>query len=161
MILTIRTTANREEQVVDFIASNAQKKKLNIYSLVKAHGLRSYVFAESDSKQTAEEAFRGVPYAKGLLAKEVKYEEIEKILEPVKSQVNIQKNDIIEIISGPFTREKAKVNRVNLQKEEVIVELLEAAVPIPITLRLDSVKVIRRDEEEHASWNFRLNGRWG
>ncbi len=151
MILTIRTTANREEQVVDFIASNAQKKKLNVYSLIKAHGLRSYVFAEADSKQTTEEAIRGVPYAKGLLSKEVKYEEIEQMLEPVKTQVNIQKNDIIEIISGPFSREKAKVNRVNLQKEEVVVELLEAAVPIPITIKLDSVKVIRREEQENAN----------
>ena len=62
--------------------------------------------------------------------------------------MNIQKKDIIEIISGPFIREKAKVSRVNLQKEEVIVELLEAAVPIPITLKLDAVKVIRRDGSE-------------
>ena len=147
MIFTIRTTANREEQVVDFVASNAQKKKLNVYSLIKAHGLRSYVFVEADSKQTAEEAFHGVPYAKGLLQKPVEYKEIEQMLEPAKTQVNIQKNDIIEIISGPFAREKGKVTRINQQKEEVIVELLEAAVPIPITLKLDSVKVIRREEE--------------
>lgn len=147
MIFTIRTTANREEQVVDFVASNAQKKKLNVYSLIKAHGLRSYVFIEADSKQTSEEAFHGVPYAKGLLQKAVEYKEIEQMLEPVKTQVNIQKNDVIEIISGPFVREKGKVTRINLQKEEVIVELLEAAVPIPITLKLDSVKVIRREEE--------------
>ena len=147
MIFTIRTTANREEQVVDFIASNVQKKKLNVYSLIKAHGLRSYVFIEADSQQVAEESFKGVPYAKGLLPKAVEYKEIEQMLEPVKTQVNIQKNDIIEIISGPFIREKAKVKRINQQKEEVIVELLEAAVPIPITIKLDAVKVIRREEE--------------
>ena len=70
------------------------------------------------------------------------------MLEQVKTQVNIQKNDIVEIISGPFAREKAKVTRINLQKEEIVVELLEAAVPIPITVKLDSVKVIRRDEKE-------------
>lgn len=150
MILSIRTTANREEQVVDFITTNAEKKKLNVYSLIKAHGLRSYTFIEADSKQTAEEAIRGVPYAKGLLPKEVQYSEIEKLLEPVKTQINIQKNDVVEIIAGPFIREKAKVTRINQQKEEVIVELLEAAVPIPITLKLDSIKVIRR-EEENAS----------
>jgi len=63
-------------------------------------------------------------------------------------QINIKKNDIVEIISGPFKREKAKVSRIDKQKEEVIVELLEAAVPIPMTLKLDSVKVIRREGEE-------------
>jgi len=35
---------------------------------------------------------------------------------------------------------------VDQTKEEVVVELLEAAIPIPITVKLDSVKVIRRDE---------------
>ena len=148
MILAIRTTANREDQVLDFITSNAQKRKLNVYSLVRPHGLRSYVFIEADSKQTAEEAFRGVPYAKGLLQKEVDYKEIEKMLEETKTQMKIQINDIVEIISGPFNKEKAKVTRINQQKEEVVVELLEAAVPIPITVKLDSVKVIRREEEK-------------
>ena len=70
------------------------------------------------------------------------------MLEQVKVQVNIQKNDIVEIISGPFKREKAKVSRIDQAKEEVVVELLEAAVTIPITVKLDSVKVIRRDKEE-------------
>ena len=65
-----------------------------------------------------------------------------------KKEVNIQKNDICEIISGPFKREKARIKRIDKQKEEVIVELLEAAVPIPITVRMDAVKVIRRDTEE-------------
>ncbi|MFH1592408.1 MAG: transcription elongation factor Spt5 [Candidatus Woesearchaeota archaeon] len=148
MIFTIRTTANREDQVVDFVSSNAQKKNLNVYSIVRPHGLRGYIFIEADSRQTAEEAFHGVPYAKGLLPNNVDYSEIEKMLEQIKTDVNIQKNDVVEIISGPFNREKARVNRVNQQKEEVVVELLEAAVPIPITVKLDAVKVIRRDEDE-------------
>ena len=62
--------------------------------------------------------------------------------------MNVQRNDIVEIISGPFKREKAKITRIDQQKEEVIVELLETAVPIPITLKMDAVKVIRRENEE-------------
>ena len=103
---------------------------------------------EAASKADAEESFQGVPYAKQLLPNPVKYEEIEHMIEQVKVQVNIQKNDIVEIISGPFKREKAKVNRIDQTKDEIIVELLESAVPIPITVKLDSVKVIRRESEE-------------
>jgi len=40
------------------------------------------------------------------------------------------------------------------KKDEVIVELLEAAVPIPITVKIDSVKVIRRDTEEDEDASF-------
>ena len=75
-------------------------------------------------------------------------EQPKKFLEKKKKEINMQKNDVCEIISGPFKREKAKVTRIDAQKEEVIVELLEAAVPIPITLKIDAVKVIRREDIE-------------
>ncbi len=147
-IFAIRTTANREDQVLDFVSSNAKKKSLNVYSLIHPHGMRGYIFIEADNKQDAENATLGVPYAKGILQSPITYKEIEHMLEQAKTQTNIIKNDIVEIISGPFKREKAKVVRVDKQKEEVIVELLESAVPIPMTIKLDSVKVIRREGEE-------------
>lgn len=147
IIHALRTTTNREDQVADFISSNAQKKQIPVYCIIRPHGLRSYIFVESETMEFAEESFHGVPYARGLLPKPISYSEIEHMLEQVKVQMNIQKNDVVEIISGPFIREQAKVARINLQKEEVVVELLEAAVPIPITVKLDSVKVIRRESE--------------
>ncbi|MBU2589769.1 MAG: transcription elongation factor Spt5 [Nanoarchaeota archaeon] len=148
IIFALKTTANREDQVVDFVSSHVLKKKLEVYSIIKPHGLRGYIFLEAKDKLSAQESFAGVPYAKGLLDKPVQYAEIEPMLEQIKVQVNMQKGDIVEIISGPFKREKAKIARIDQQKDEVIVELLEAAVPIPITLKLDSVKVIRRENDE-------------
>jgi transcriptional antiterminator NusG len=145
IIFAIRTTANREDQVMDFITSNAQRKKLEVFSIVRPHGMRGYIFVEAASKGDAEQAAFNVPYSRGVLPKAVEYKEIEHMLEQVKKEVNIQKNDIVEIISGPFKREKAKIMRYDKTKEEVVVELLQAAVPIPITVKLDSVKVIRRD----------------
>ncbi|MBI3036726.1 transcription elongation factor Spt5 [Candidatus Woesearchaeota archaeon] len=149
-IFALRTTANREEQVMDFISSNAKKKKLEVYSLVHPHGMRGYIFMEAKNRQDAEQAAFRIPYARGLLDKEVAYEEIEHMLEPSKKvEVNIQKGDIVEIISGAaFKHSQAKVTRIDKTKEEVVVELLESAVPIPITLKLDAVKVIRRESEE-------------
>ena len=102
----------------------------------------------TDGSINAEEAISRVPYARGLLSKHLEYSDVESMLEQAKTEVNIRKNDIVEIITGPFKREKAKVVRIDQVKEEVIVELLEAAVPIPITVSLDSVKVIRREGDE-------------
>src|SRR3989338_4718675 len=144
-IFVLKTTANREDQVLDFVTENIKKKNLEVYSIIRPHGLRGYIFLEAKSKQEVEESFKGVPYARGLLSNSIEYKEISNMLEQVKIEVNIQKGDIVEIIAGPFKREKAKITRIDKQKEEVIVELLEAAVPIPITVKLDSVKVIRRD----------------
>lgn len=151
MIFALRTTANREDQVMDFISSNSKKKKLDVYSVIKPHGMRGYIFIESKSKQDAETASFKVPYARGILGKEIGYSEIEHMLEPAKKvEMNIKKNDIVEIIAGPFKREHAKISRVDKVKEEVVVELLEAAVPIPVTLKMDTVKVIRRESDESA-----------
>jgi len=147
-IFALRTTANREEQVLDFVSSNAKKKNIKVYSIIHPHDMRGYIFIEAETKDDAQMSYQGVPYAKGLLRAPVNYNEVEHMLEQAKIQVNIQKNDIVEIISGPFKREKAKVTRIDTQKEEVVVELLESAVPIPITVKLDSVKVIRREEEK-------------
>ncbi len=147
-IFALRTTANREEQVLDFVSSNAKKRGLKIYSLTHPHGMKGYIFVEAETADDIERAYHGVPYARGLLKQPVNYQEIEHMLEQAKTQVNMQINDIVEIISGPFKKEKAKITRIDKQKDEIIVELLEAAVPIPITVKIDSVKVIRREGEE-------------
>ncbi|MEK6822939.1 MAG: transcription elongation factor Spt5 [Nanoarchaeota archaeon] len=150
-IYALRTTANREDQVMDFITSNARQKKIPILSVIRPHGMRGYIFIEAAESRVAEEAAHGIPYARGILGKEIEYREIEHMLEQVKYEMNIQKNDIVEIISGPFKRENAKVTRIDKTKEEVVVELLEAAVPIPITVKMDAVKVIRRESGEGAT----------
>jgi transcriptional antiterminator NusG len=147
-IYALRTTANREEQVMDFVTSNAKKKKLAIFSIIRPHGMRGYIFLEAGSQSDAEQAAFGVPYARGILPKEISYKEIEHMIETDKKEVNIQKNDIAEIISGPFKREHCKITRIDKVKGDVVVELLEAAVPIPITLSIDDIKVIRREKDE-------------
>src|SRR3989344_4674061 len=144
-IFCLRTTANREDQVMDFVVSNAERKGIGILAVIRPHGLRGYIFIEAPTKVDAEQAAFGIPYARGLLPSEVAYSEIEHMLEQVKKEMNIQKNDIAEIISGAFKREKCKITRIDKEKEEAGVELLDAAVPIPITLKLDALTVIRRE----------------
>lgn len=141
----LRTTANREDQVMSFLASNVPRKKVDVFSVIRPHGMRGYIFVEAATRQDVEQAAYGVPYSRGVLPKEIAYKEIEHMLEQAKKEVNIKKNDIAEIISGPFKRQQCKITRVDKAKEEVVVELLEAAVPIPITLKMDAVKVVRRD----------------
>lgn len=147
-IFVLKTIPNREDQVMDFMIDYLHKKNLEVYSIIKPHGLRGYILVEAKDHENAELGAAGIPYAKNVIAKHLEYKEIEHMFEQVKVQMNIQKNDIVEIISGPFKREKAKVKKIDEAKEEAVVELLEAAVPIPITVKLDSVKVIRREDEE-------------
>lgn len=148
LIFGLRTAANREDQVVDYLISKLKRHPRGIFTVIRPHGMRGYIFVEGPSKIDVEMAIQGIPYARGLLPSPIPYPEIEHMLEQVKVEMNIHKADIVEIISGPFKRENAKVMRINKQKEEIVVELLESAVPIPITVKMDSVKVIRREDDD-------------
>ena len=150
-IFAVRTTANREDQVMDFITSNVKKKKLAVYTVIHPHGMRGYIFVEAATKTDAEQAAFGIPYARGILAREVEMKELEHMFEKTPAEMNIQKSDIVEIISGTLKREQGKVQRIDTVKGEVVVVLLDAAVPIPITLKMDAVKVIRREGEEESN----------
>ncbi len=147
MIFVVKVTTNKEDVILDIIAERVRKKSLDVLSVARPHGLKGYIFLEAPEREIAEEAAFNLPYVKGLVSKTVSYEEIKNMLEPVVSAININKDDIIEIIAEPFKKEKAKVLRVDKQKEEVVVSLLGAAVQIPVTVKLDNVKVIRRDKE--------------
>lgn len=148
MIFVLKVTTNKEDQALDIIAERAAKKQLNVYSISRPHGLRGYVLIESADYETAQESCFNLPYVKGVIPKELSYEEIKNLIEPVVAAVNIEKNDIVEIIAEPFKKEKAKVIRVDKAKEEAVVELLGAAVPIPITVKIDNIRVIRREKGE-------------
>jgi transcription termination/antitermination protein NusG len=148
-IFIVRTAIGREDQVMDFLGSNA-KKMGGVFSLIFPHGMSGYILVEADGDTSVKQVAFRVPYVRGILTKPVSYDEVEHLIEFKAENVDIHLGDIVQIIGGPFKGEKAKVTRINTQKAEVIVELLEAAVPIPITIALDSVKVIgkREDREE-------------
>jgi len=148
MIFIIKVTTNKEERALDMIFERAEKKDLNIFSISRPHGLRGYILLEAEDKESAEEAVFNLPYVKGIIGKTISYEEIKNMVEPTASTISIKDGDIVEIIAEPFKKEKAKVIRIDKQKEEVVVSLLAAVVPLPVTIKLDNVKVIRREGEE-------------
>ncbi|MEK6914184.1 MAG: transcription elongation factor Spt5 [Nanoarchaeota archaeon] len=157
-IFIIKVTTNKEDRALELISEKIHKKELNIYSLSRPHGLRGYIFLEAADRDSAEEASYNLPYVKGIIGKTVSYEEIKNMLEPVLEEINIEKGDIVEIIGEPFKKEKAKVIRVDKSKGESVVTLLAAVVPIPVTVRLDNIKVIRREKEENSEEDLNESG---
>lgn len=149
MLFIIKVTTNKEEKAASMISDKAEKKNLNVFSVLRPHGLRGYVLLESEDRESAEEAVFNLPYIKGIIGKTIGYEEIKNMIEPSVSNITIKEGDIVEIIAEPFKKEKAKVIRIDKQKEEVVVSLLGAVVPLPVTIKLDNVKVIRREEGEN------------
>jgi len=148
VIFIIKVTTNKEERAVDMISDRIKKKNLDVFSVSRPHGLRGYVLLEAENRDSAEEAVFNLPYVKGIIGKTIGYEEIKNMVEPSATTITIKEGDIVEMIAEPFKKEKAKVIRIDKQKEEVVVSLLGAVVPLPVTVKLDNVKVIRREEYE-------------
>ena len=148
MIFIIKVQTNKEDRALEMISDRVQKKSINVFSVLRPHGLRGYIILESEDRDSAEEAVYNLPYIKGIIGKTITYEEIKNMLETSAATVVIKEGDIIEIIASTLKGEKAKVLRIDKQKEEVVVSLLGAVVPLPVTIKLDNVKVIRREEDE-------------
>jgi transcriptional antiterminator NusG len=148
LIFIIKVTTNKEDRALEIISDKVRKHQLQVYALARPHGLRGYVFLEAEDRDSAEEAVYNLPYVKGIVGKTVTYDEIKNMIEPVLEEINIEKGDIVEIIGEPFKKEKAKVIRIDKGKGEAVVNLLAAVVQIPVTVKLDNVKVVRREKEE-------------
>lgn len=148
MIFIVKVTTNKEDKTVDLISERAIKKQLSVYSVVRPHGLKGFIILETADRESAEEAAFNLPYVKGILGKTVEYGEIKNMLEPKIEDYNIEIGDIVEMIGTTFKGEKAKVTRVDKAKGEIVVSLLGAAVPIPVTVSMDNVKVVRREKAE-------------
>tara|TARA_Y100000034_G_C6797669_1_gene357651 strand:+ start:407 stop:865 length:459 start_codon:yes stop_codon:yes gene_type:complete len=149
-LYVIKATKGREEQVLDFIASKA-KKRDDVYSVFHPQGMTGYIIVEAEELASAREVAYQVPYAKGVLQRELSYADVESMIEFKVEDIDINTGDTVRIIAGPFRGEKARVTRIDLNKAQLVLELLEAAVPIPVTLGMDSVQVIDRKEESAAA----------
>lgn len=147
MIFTVRVTVGRESTVINTLANRAQNMALPVKSVFYPSELKGYIFVETE-EGVLEKLVSGVPHVRGMIDKPVPFEQIRHFLESKRIEIKINRGDIVEIVSGPFKGEKGKITRVDETKDEVTVEFLEAAVPIPITVAIDSVKLTQKGEEQ-------------
>jgi transcriptional antiterminator NusG len=144
MIASIRTTTGRENVVIDSISTRTQLKKIPIKSIFHPEDLRGYIFIEGDANEDIETAIKTIPHVRGIVSRDVKLSELEKFIVPEKREIKIEVGDIVDIISGPFKGERARITRVDEVKGEVTLELMEAVIPIPVTISVNSVRIYEK-----------------
>ncbi|MEM5802002.1 MAG: transcription elongation factor Spt5 [Candidatus Aenigmatarchaeota archaeon] len=143
MIYTVKTVVGRENIVLDIIASKAKAEGFNIKALIHPEEIKGYIFVEGDIKDI-EKSIQLIPHVRGLIKKPVEVSEIQKFLQPKQVEVEINIGDLIEVIGGPFKGMKGKVTRYDKIKREVTIEPLEVAVPIPVTISVEFIKVLEK-----------------
>lgn len=147
-IFTIKTQVGKEQNTADLINSRAEKSKLEIPSILTTPELRGYIFVEGFDEELLRNTIKTISYARNMLEGDIPVEQIEHFLTPASAVAKITEGDTVEMVAGPFRGEKAKITHIDYSKEEITVELLDSMVPIPITVRGEQVRIIKRKEED-------------
>lgn len=148
-IYSIKTRVGKEKNTADLIDSRAKKNKdVDIPALLVTPELRGYMFVEGHNRHRINDMIKTISYARTILDGNIPLKEVEHFLTPTSAVAKIAEGDVVEMTSGPFRGETAKVTNIDDAKEEITVELFESVVPIPITVRGEQVRVVKRKEEE-------------
>ncbi len=142
-IYAVKTTASQERTVADMIVNREAEE---IHAVLAPDSLTSYVMVEADDDAILERVLDEIPHARSIVPGQSSLGEVEHFLSPKPDVEGIAEGDIIELIAGPFKGEKAQVQRIDEGKDQVTVELYEATVPIPVTVRGDQIRVLDSDE---------------
>ena len=139
----LKTTASQERTVADMIVNREEPE---VHAVLAPDSLTSYVMVEADNFAVLERVLEEIPHARTIVPGESSITEVEHFLSPKPDVEGIAEGDIVELIAGPFKGEKAQVQRIDEGKDQVTVELYEATVPIPVTVRGDQIRVLDSDE---------------
>ncbi len=147
MYFVIRVTSSQEKITADILENKIAKSSLPIYSILLLEGMKGYLILEADNEVACRDLIANEPHVKGMLQKPLGEDEFSKMLEVKQHVQEIAVNDIVEYLSGPFKGYKAKVMKVDSTKEEITVEFMDVAVPIPVTTKSNIARIIQKAEK--------------
>ncbi len=148
MIYIVRVASKQERVVAMMLERKAKTDNLNVYSIFIPESIKGYIFVEVDEENTILNLINGVKYVKGILKSVVDLEEIKNMVKvEEKPEEKISIGDVVEITSGPFKGENAKVTQIDEAKKEYVVLPLEVAISLPIKLKSSHLKLVKKAGE--------------
>ncbi|MGD8506010.1 MAG: transcription elongation factor Spt5 [Candidatus Bathyarchaeota archaeon] len=150
-VFAVRTTAGQEKNVADLIAARVATTDLPIKAILVPDSLKGYVLIEAEGPHFVEKAIAGIKHVRSRIQGVVSFKEVEQyiVMKPVIDELN--EEDLVEIVGGPFKGMRAKITRIDKTKEEVTLELLEATFTLPITVHADYVRLVERAKKEEVT----------
>ena len=115
----------------------------DIQSVLLVDDLKGYVVVEAEGVSAMFNAIQGIRHIRGQLRGELEYSEIENYLIKKSTVSELSVDNTVEIIAGPFKGMKATVTRIDHEKEEAIVILLDAPYQLPVTIDANFLKALK------------------
>jgi len=149
-IFPVKTTGGQEKTVATFVAKRAVQKSKPIYAVLALDTWKGYVLFESATSQAVDESIQGFKHVRSKIPGMMQYQDIEKFLVTKSMVAELNEGDTVEIVSGPFKSMRAKITRLEKEKQEVTVILLDTAYQMPISLDAAYLKLVERAKPEPA-----------
>ena len=140
-LFAIRTTGGQEKIVMRLLEAKANANKINIQSVLLVDNLKGYVVIEAINPSDAYMAVEGVRHIRGQLRGELEFKDIEGYLIKKSTVSQLAVDNIVEITGGPFKGMKATITRIDVDKEEATVVLLDASYQLPVTVDANYLKL--------------------
>lgn len=143
-IYAVRVTARQETNIALLMETKAKAQNLNVYSILVPPGIKGYIMVEAPGIHVIQELIRDMKHVKGQVSGIVKYDEVERMLKPTPIIEGISEGEIVEVVAGPFRGMRAQVVRIDKQRNEVVLNILEAAYPLQVTVPADYVRPVKQ-----------------
>ncbi len=140
-LFAIRTTGGQEKVVMRILETRARMNKIHIQSVLWVDNLKGYVVIEALDPSAAYQAIEGVRHIRGQLRGELEFKDIEGYLIKKSIVATLAVDQTVEITGGPFKGMKATITRIDHEKEEATVVLLEASYELPVTVDANYLKI--------------------
>ncbi len=126
---------------MNLLQTRAKMNKINIQAVLLVDNLKGYVVVEALDPSAAYQAIEGVRHIRGQLRGELEFKDIEGYLVKKSTVTQLTVDKVVEITGGPFKGMKATITRVDYEKEEATVVLLDAAYQLPVTADANYLKL--------------------
>lgn len=138
----IRTTGGQERMVADMLYTKVTAKKIGIRSVMVLESFKGYIIVEAPDSNVAYEALAGIRHVRGQIRGDLPFKDIEGYLIKKPTVTELSIDDTVEVIAGPFKSMKAKITRVDYEKQEATVVLLDSPYQIPVTVDANYLKKV-------------------
>ena len=141
-LFALRTTGGQEKVVLRQLEAKMRSGELDLQSVLIVENLKGYVVIEANDPQVMFMATQGLRHVKGQLRGELEFSEIESYLVKKSTVSELAVDGTVEVIGGPFKGMKATITRVDHDKEEATVILLDAPYQLPVTVDANYLKPV-------------------
>lgn len=143
-----RITGGQEHVVVRLVENRVGRKNLAVYSILVLENLKGYIVVEALDANAVHQALTGIKHVRGTIRGDMQFKEIEGFLvkKPVVTELSV--DDTVEIVGGPFKGIRAKITRVDYERQEATVVLLDAPYQLPVTIDANYLKLVQKASQQ-------------